>query len=335
MDEFILNTDDLNEYGFRILTSGIQIEKYQKNPVALLGHIRMSDWNTPKPEDKLPIGNFLELKKLPNNLTAKLRMDDITALDKAVKAKIASGTLRAASIHIKILEWSEDPAMLVQGQTRPTVTKCELLEASVVDIPGNGYCVKLSYGDKEVILTGNPKGEDKEKLDSILPIIQLKQKDEQPMKTVILQLKLKENASEAEVLAAVTHLENEKLNLQNKVTELEKKVAETEKSAADTKAKSLVQLAIDQKKITESQRASWEQLALSNYDSAKAALDSMQVYVSLASQVQTGSKTPMDLDDKALYDKNWKEGKLEAWLSSNPDEFKRCYKAYFNAEYKD
>lgn len=330
MAEFILNTDDLNEYGFRILTSGIQTAKFEKNPVALFNHIRASEWTGQSPVGVLPIGNWEKLKKLPALMTAELRMDEFTDLDKAVKQKVGSGTLRAASIYVKILEWSEEPEVLVQGQTRPTVTKCELVEASVVDIPGNSHCIKLSFGDKEVVLFGNK--DDQEKLNNILPTIN---KNGESMKTVIAHLKLKDNASEADVLSAISGLENEKLNLQNKVGELEQKVMQAEKQVNETKAKSLVQLALDQKKITESQRASWEALALSNYDSAKSALDAMKGHTSLKSLVQSGEKTTTDLDDKALYEKNWKEGKLAAWKQENPDEFSRCYAAYFGTAYTD
>lgn len=333
MDEtFILNTEDLNEFGFRILTGGIDLKSFKKNPVALWSHIRSGVWSDIKPVDKLPIGNWTEIKKTDGVLTAKLRMDEITDLDQAIVAKVKSGTIRAASIHIRILEWSDNPKHLLQGQRRPTVTKSIMKEGSLVDIPGNAGCVKLSYKGIEIELTGGK--DDEEKLNSILPIIQQKNSKMEVLKK---HLKLGAEASEADILAAITKLENRNVQLSAKLKEVEDKVAEQAELSAKDKATALVQSAIDQKKITESQKASWEQLALDSYDSAKTALDAMKGFTSLSAQLKPGDKSNTNLDDKAKYDQNWEKGKgqLKAWLNDNPEEFKRCYLAYFGAEYAD
>ena len=318
MPKFIINTDDLNSYGYRILTSGIQTTFFEGNPIALFNHRRSHYGGV----NALPIGNWENLKRGSKQMSAELRVDEVTDMDKAVKAKIESGTLRATSIGIRILEWSEDSAFLVKGQTRPTVTKCELMEVSVVDIPANGYCIKLSYGDKTVTLTGAE--DDIEALDSILPIIK-----NHNMKLVSKHLQLGDGASEADIIAHISTLQNQKTQLANEVKELQQKLKDVEEHSAKSKADSLVQSAIEQKKITESQRGTWESLALNDYDSAKAALGSMKGFTSLSSQVNEPNGNTADLDDKAKYDAKWKEGKLSYWKEQNPEEFERCQKAYF------
>lgn len=328
MDEFILNTDGLNEYGFRILTKGIDLKDFRKNPIALWNHIRSGGWADGAPINKLPIGNWTDIKKTDEILTAKLRMDEITELDRAIVAKIKSGTIRAASIHIKVLEWSDNPKHLLQGQRRPTVTKSIMKEGSPVDLPGNASCVKLSYRGIEVVLTGDK--DDEEKLNSILPIIKLKSPKMEVLKK---HLKLGAEASEADILAAITKLENNNAQLQTKLNAAEEKAVEQEKLSAKDKAKSLVDSAISAKKITESQRPAWESLALNDFDSAKSALDGMTGFKSLSSNLEKDGKSNTNLDDKAKYDQNWKDGKLKLWLKENPEEFKKCYLAYYGAAY--
>lgn len=326
MKKFILNTDDLNAYGYRILTSGIQVERFLKNPVALYDHTRSWGGNI----NRLPIGNWENLEKGTKQMTAELRMDEVTDMDKAVKAKVDSGTLRTTSIGIHILEWSDDPKLLVQGQTRPTVTKCILLEASVTDIPANGNCIKLSYGDKTVIL--NNEEDYLEALDSILPTIKLNQEMNLGLKSLTKYLGLEDTANEADVLAHISTLQNSNATLSAKVTELEEKLKVVEQESTENKAKDLVQLAIEKKKITESQRGTWESLAMNDYDNAKAALANMKGFTSLSSQIDEPDESTANLDDKAKYEKNWKEGKLSLWEQQNPEEFKRCQSAFFSTK---
>lgn len=45
---FVLHDETVNTYGFRMLTSGANLEEFRKNPVILLNH---KDW-------ELPIGRW-------------------------------------------------------------------------------------------------------------------------------------------------------------------------------------------------------------------------------------------------------------------------------------
>ena len=65
--------------------------------------------------------------------------DKVDDLSKTIAAKYEAGTLRAASIGIRILATSSEKEYLLPGQTRETVTKAEIMEASIVDIPANSH----------------------------------------------------------------------------------------------------------------------------------------------------------------------------------------------------
>ncbi|MBS1641554.1 MAG: ATP-dependent Clp protease proteolytic subunit [Bacteroidetes bacterium] len=82
------------------------------------------------------------------------------------------------------------------------------------------------------------------------------------MKEVALQLGLLENASEADIKAAVKKLQEAKQEAENKITE-----------AAKARAKALITNAINAKKITESERAEYELNALNNYEFTEKALN--------------------------------------------------------------
>lgn len=125
---FTLSDESLNVYGSRVLTQGIDLAKFRRNPVMLYGHDRK----------RLPIGRWENIKVSGGKLTADPVFDDGDEFAQDVKRKVEGGFLRAASIGFNVLESSDKRNYLLPGQTRPTVIKSELVEASIVDIPANG-----------------------------------------------------------------------------------------------------------------------------------------------------------------------------------------------------
>ena len=70
-----------------------------------------------------------------------------------MEKKIKKGILNTASAGLKPIEESEDPALMLPGQTYPTITKSKLKEASITDIPGNGNAIKL-FGEEVIVTLG-------------------------------------------------------------------------------------------------------------------------------------------------------------------------------------
>lgn len=146
----ILSDSSLNRYGFRVITSGLDIEAFKKNPVMLWMHQRDDGfWTT-----SIPIGHWEDIQIIGDELSAIPVFDEADELSKTLKAKYDAGTLRAASIGFKPLLLSEETADLLPGQSSATVLKAEVLEASLVDIPANGNAVRL-YNENAVCLSAN------------------------------------------------------------------------------------------------------------------------------------------------------------------------------------
>ena len=123
---YVLSDESRNSYGFVVLTEGIDTTAFERNPVMLYMHNR--DGNV--------IGRWDNIRKEGKRLLADAVFDESTELGAQVKKQVESGFLRAVSIGI------ENIAKEILNGVE-TVTKCRLIEVSVVDIPSNENAVKL------------------------------------------------------------------------------------------------------------------------------------------------------------------------------------------------
>lgn len=154
--EVIISTSGLNCYGGRVLTSGIDLTQFQKNPILLWMHRRSFD------RDAMPIGRIDNLRTDGDRLIGTPVFDQNDEFAKKIESKWENGFLRMASAGIEIIETSDAPEHLLQGQTRRTITRCRLEEVSIVDIGGNdealqlydpsGKVLKLSAGEDNDVL---------------------------------------------------------------------------------------------------------------------------------------------------------------------------------------
>ena len=325
---FTLSDESINESGYRILTSGIDISQFKKNSVMFYNHHRSDDWNN---QQGLPIGIWKKIRKEGAELVAEEEIDLEDEFALKISKKVEKGHLKATSIGIRVLEVSTDPKYLEKGQTRPTVTKCKLLEASIVDIPRNGNALVKLYmtndnGEEEVVELGMEGS--LEKLNTILPIIQNTNKLN--MKTVLNFLKLGDDAGEARILAAITQLKNDSIQLTQENEALKAQLKESEDEKIKNKCESLVDKAISEKKITAADRDNWVGLAEGNYDNTKKALDGMTGFTKLSDTIESSTSKDANLGDYEKYQSKWEKNELLSWKEANPEEFKRCEKAYYN-----
>lgn len=192
--------EELNCYGFWVLTDGIDTTRFDKNPIMLFNHHRTL---LGKKDEILPTGNWKEYRKEADGRMTGIPVFDLKD-DFAVKIanKVLGGFLSACSIGIRILEVSEDPKYLKPGQTRATVTKCELKEVSIVDIPANPNAAGVVlYDANDKVIELSDGGE--------CPVRLISNQKQKQMKNVALNLGLPEAASEADVLTAVAKLKEE------------------------------------------------------------------------------------------------------------------------------
>lgn len=232
--KFVCSDESLNSYGFWILTSGINIEKFQKNPIMLWNHTRQySD----RKDAILPIGYWKDVRIEKGQLIAEAVFDTEDEFAKQVASKVEKGILRSCSIGIRILSTSTEPDMLKPGQTRETVTSCELREISICDIPSNGNAVAVAFYDADGHLVDDLS-------DSVeLTLPRLLTNTNTKMKEILKELGLNDSAEEAQAVAEVR-------KLRDRIQELEKEKKEAEEAVL----KDMVDEAVRQRKITEAKR---------------------------------------------------------------------------------
>lgn len=207
--EAIISTPRLNSYGARVLTEGIDLTQYQKNPVVLYMHRRGR-------KEDMPIGIMENLRVEGDTLYGTPKFDDDTEDERNISKKWERGTLRMLSAGLDIMEWSEDPALLVAGQTRPTVTKSKLIEVSVVDIGANDDALQVGLYHEGKLLT-LAAGEESDHL-PLLTLSAPEENTEHPqninikknMEKILLKLGLAPGATEDEAVAAISKLQEDK-----------------------------------------------------------------------------------------------------------------------------
>ena len=191
---FIISDESVNRYGYRILSRGMSTASFEKNPVVFYNHGTFS----------LPIGKGKNLQhEVDGTITLDIDFDMEDEQAVAVQKKAERGFLNACSVGIDVLETSTDATLVLTGQTRPTVTRSELLELSICGIPGNRNALRLN-------------GVHTEDIEHILPRIN-HTKEELNMKRVFEQLGLPETASEEDILAQLAALETDDIQTTNAV----------------------------------------------------------------------------------------------------------------------
>ena len=137
-----LTSERVNSYGTRVLTAGIDMTQYARNPVLLYMHRRGE-----------VIGMVKDVRVENNEMTAELVFDEASELSKRCKKQYEFGSLRMVSVGLDIIELSNDPADLVEGQKHHTVKRSRLNEVSLVDIGSNDDAVVLSHEGKLLTLS--------------------------------------------------------------------------------------------------------------------------------------------------------------------------------------
>lgn len=324
---FIVSDESVNRYGGRILTSGIDTSEFERNPIGFYNHLRTGegwyerDWG-------IPFIKWENIRKENGQLLMDLVIDDEDPRGKDLKRKVEQGFLNTASIGIEVVARSEDPSLMLIGQTRATITQCKLQEVSVVDIPGNANAVAL-YNKGNIIQLHRAS---EEEIDKVYPKIKNKSLNNKSsnMKLLFEYLDLSSDASEHDVLGAIKKLQDKgedkvtelKLALKQKDIEIDKlkDAAQKEKSIA------LVDAALQAGKITKDEVEDWQELALAKYDKTKKILDAKQAYKPIGQQLKLGGNGGVK-SDAELYDELDKANKLVELKAREPERFMQLLNA--------
>lgn len=166
----IISTSSLNSYGSRVITAGIDIAQFVKNPVLLWMHRRSFTNNSP-----LPIGRVENVHFDGDALKGTPVFDVNDPFAKQVADKWENGFLKMCSAGLDIIETSVDPVHLLPGQTRATVVRSKLTEVSIVDIGSNDDALQLTNGGELLTLAAGEASE-------ALPLLELAKPEEKTEK---------------------------------------------------------------------------------------------------------------------------------------------------------
>lgn len=198
---FIVNTENVNEYGYRVLTDGIDTTQYERNPVVLFYHERINN----RDRGSEVIGRSVKLRKEDGKLMADVEFDLEDEFSKKIAGKVERGFIRMASMYADVIATSMDAEDILPGQCWETVTKCKLVEISIVDIGGNDDALKLSKAAGDQLKL--------KKLNLNQELMNLK--------TIALALGRDANTSEDDVLGTITKLKSDKETADSKVVQLQ------------------------------------------------------------------------------------------------------------------
>ena len=304
-----ISNESLNSYGTRVLTAGMNVEQYNRNPVLLYMHERGQ-----------VIGYVKDLKVEGDEVTGELMFDEATELSRRCKKQWEFGSLKMVSAGIDILELSEAPEHLVQGQTSPTISKSKLFEVSLVDIGANDDAIRLHKDGKRIEL-GKDSGVD-------LPLLH-SNNNHQKSKTMdqekfALELGLPKDADEAQINAALAKLKADGAE------------AETLRQERDTlraaRIETLVDAAIAERKIGEDKKQQFLDLGKKiGADDLKKTLDVMTPQVRLSSLVGGQGGAPAGTAEyKKLSEVPGDE--LAKLREQNPAQYKKLYKEEYGFE---
>lgn len=285
---FVISDESVNSHGTRILTAGIDLATFKRNPIMLWMHNRAWRGTT---DEVLPIGRWENVRKEGEKLLADAVFDEKDTFAQAIKSKVEQGIISMASIGIDIIATSDDKAVIVQGQRYPTIIKSRLKECSLCDIGSNSNALKLydEFGEELKLSEGG--------YGHLLPKLELINQNPTEMnlrEQIANTLGLKETqCDETLLLSHVQAVVKENAELTAQVVTFR----QADKDRTEAKITSLVDTAITERRITASDRECYLNLARASFTDTSAILAKMPVAVDLSADginTTTGGQSAWD-----------------------------------------
>ena len=123
--DFIINTSGLNSYGTRVLTPGIDLTQYKRNPVLLYMHTRGFDGKS------TPIGRVENIRVEGDELRGTPVFDMKDPFAAEIARKWEEDFIRMCSAGLEPVELSTATEYLLPGQSRATVVPCNYTSRAV------------------------------------------------------------------------------------------------------------------------------------------------------------------------------------------------------------
>lgn len=319
-----ISDESVNCYGTRILTSGIDLTQYKRNPVLLYMHERGK-----------VVGIVTDLQVEGGELFGTLEFDKASSLSEQLSKQYAFGSMKMVSANFRILETSSSSDLIVEGQLRETVTRCQLFEVSCVDIGGNDNALVLSDDQgNDISMSGASS--------MLLPLLNDNKHHNNPLKftrmdikTLALQLGLPETSTEDAVEARLSEL----LLSASRVSQLEEQVRTLESRESQLLLSSVahaVDGAIQEKRIPSDMRNHFIELGKKlGLESLELTLSAIPAQVKLSTVLhRRGGTIVSDAPDFGKYEKlsAVPADEMMDLHDNHHAEFVRLYKAEYGFE---
>lgn len=306
-----ISNETLNCYGTWVKTDGIDLTQYRRNPILLWMHERGK-----------VIGIMEDIRVENGEVTGELKFDGVRDESRIAQKQFEAGTLKMVSPGFDILETSDKMELRKPGQKMKTVTRCRLLEVSVVDAGGNDDNMVLSHEGQILELKAGGTCAVLGLLDNTNA-----QKEEYQMKLIALKLGLPETATEKEIADQVDILLAYKTSNEALKTELDQL-----KLAGITQ---LVDGAIADGKFTADKKEHFLKLGRSmGTESLKETLDAMQSVAKPMNLIKPMSGAGAGQTAAATYRKlsDVPADQLKLMRTQNPEQYKTLFKAEYGME---
>lgn len=329
--EYQYTDSTVNVYGFRLLTSGYQIEEFKKNPIGFYMHGESSDC----PREMGVVVKWDDFRIDGDKVFAKPVINLSHPRGQQTVDEVEDGFLNGASVgKIIVIEYSEDPSLMLPGQTGPTITKWYHRELSLVDIPGNINALSLFDENGNAINLSDFKNQK-----SIMKQIFLTAE-------MLKAMNLADNSDQATINSAFNNLVAKAAktdSMQGQVdaalsdkSKAENDLASYKKEATAKEVKSLLDNALNvDKKITKALHDTLHKQFEGKPDELKALLADMVAYQPITSQLSGELKNPNAEKFRNLsFSELDRQSLLPALKAADIELFKEKFKAEYGTDYK-
>lgn len=297
-----------------MLTAGVNLEEFRKNPVMLWSH---DNW-------ELPIGRWENIRIEGTRILADANFDLKDPKAAEIARKVKDGYIKACSIGAWAQASSNDPSVMLPGQKYATVTEWTAREASICNIGANHNALTVAlydaYGQKvnmecstdiETIIT---------LIDKPLTTNNINNMD----KELLTLLNLSDTAPLADVLQAVQQLQNDNRELAAELQALR----DRETAALRDEAVQLTDSAIQAGQLAASAKESTLKLFDLNHEAAKAMITGLPKRRSIAEQINNA-----DSKEDSILSMSWAEldkaNKLTELYDKHPEVYRTKYKEHY------
>lgn len=300
MKIILCDSTTINSYGFRTDVSGINLSRFNKNPVMLYNH-----------DPERIIGRWEHVKTDGNRLIAEPVFDMEDPFAAEIARKVEQGFIKGCSMGLVIKNISQSKGIDV-------ATNSVLIEASIVGIPSD---------ENALVVYDNEENKKKLSINDFNKLFY--QMENKETTTSIDNSQLSIDNLKAE-LAAKTDIITD---LSSQIDELKKELAERDFREAEAHINSLIEAG----HISEDVKSIALAFYLSNPEDTDKLLASVTAKSESQPEAKTVSLSELLKTSPKKVDRTWDEldkaGELKRLKEINPEEFRRLFFDKFGKEY--